>query len=42
MREAKIASLRAEADELTAIFTTGRRSAMRPQTSNIKNQPSKE
>jgi four helix bundle protein len=29
-----------EADELTAIFTSGRRSACRPQPSTIKSQPS--
>lgn len=40
MTESKIASLRNEADELTAIFTAGRRSAVRPQTSKIKPQPS--
>jgi four helix bundle protein len=40
MTEAKIASLRAEADESTAIFTSGRRSARRPQPSKIKPQPS--
>src|SRR3954447_5504530 len=34
----KVASLVEEADELTAIFTCGRRSACRPQTSKIKNQ----
>ena len=34
----KIASLLAEADELTAIFTSGRRSASRPQPSNLKPQ----
>lgn len=34
----KIAALVEEADELTAIFTSGRRSACRPQTSKIKNQ----
>jgi four helix bundle protein len=36
----KIASLLAEADELTAIFTSGRRSASRPQPSNFKPQTS--
>jgi hypothetical protein len=36
----KIASLLAEADELTAIFTSGRRSASGPQTSNLKHQTS--
>jgi len=36
----RIGSLLAEADELTAIFTSGRRSATRPQPSKIKNQPS--
>ena len=36
--EKKIASLLAEADELTAIFTSGRRSALRPQPSNLKPQ----
>jgi four helix bundle protein len=34
----KITSLLAEADELTAIFTSGRRSASRPQPSNLKPQ----
>ena len=34
----KIASLLAEADELTAIFTSSRRSASRPQPSNLKPQ----
>src|SRR5580765_1251112 len=38
--EKKIGSLLAEADELTAIFTAGRRSASRPQTSTIKPQTS--
>jgi four helix bundle protein len=38
--EKKIASLVSEADELTAIFTSGRRSASRPQPSTIKNQTS--
>jgi len=36
----KIASLISEADELTAIFTSGRRSASRPQPSKIKPQTS--
>jgi four helix bundle protein len=36
----RIASLLAEADELTAIFTSSRRSASRPQPSNIKPQKS--
>ena len=36
--EKRIASLISEADELTAIFTSGRRSACRPQTSNLKPQ----
>jgi four helix bundle protein len=36
--EKKIALLAAEADELTAIFTSGRRSALRSQTSNLKPQ----
>jgi four helix bundle protein len=36
----KIASLLEEADELTAIFTSGRRSASRPQPSNLKHQTS--
>jgi four helix bundle protein len=36
----RIASLVSEADEITAIFTSGRRSASRPQTSTIKPQPS--
>jgi four helix bundle protein len=34
----RIASLICEADELTAIFTAGRRSSSRNQTSNIKHQ----
>jgi four helix bundle protein len=34
----RIASLVSEADELTAIFTSGRRSASRPQPSKIKTQ----
>jgi four helix bundle protein len=34
----KIISLLREADELTAIFTSGRRSASRPQPSKIKRQ----
>src|SRR5438874_10413719 len=38
--EKRIASLISEADELTAIFTSGRRSASRPQTSTIKLQKS--
>jgi four helix bundle protein len=38
--EKKIASLLAEADEITAIFTSGRRSASRPQPSTIKPQTS--
>jgi four helix bundle protein len=38
--EKKIASLVTEADELTAIFTSGRRSASRPQPSNLKHQTS--
>jgi four helix bundle protein len=37
IKENKIAALLEEADELT-IFTSGRRSACRPQTSKIKNQ----
>jgi four helix bundle protein len=41
MSEAKIASLRNEADELTAIFTSGRRSATLPQKSKIKPQTSR-
>jgi four helix bundle protein len=40
MPEKKIGSLLAEADELTAIFTSGRRSALRPQASNFKPQRS--
>jgi four helix bundle protein len=36
----KVASLLIEADELTAIFTSGRRSAARPQPSKIKPQTS--
>lgn len=38
--EKGIASLLAEADELTAIFTVGRRTSSRNQTSNIKPQTS--
>jgi four helix bundle protein len=38
MAEKNVGSLLAEADELTAIFTAGRRSASRPQTSTIKPQ----
>jgi len=38
--ERRIASLVSEADELTAIFTSGRRSASRPQPSKIKPQTS--
>jgi four helix bundle protein len=40
MAEKNVGSLLAEADELTAIFTAGRRSASRPQTSAIKPQRS--
>jgi four helix bundle protein len=40
MAEKNVGSLLAEADELTAIFTAGRRSASRPQTSTIKPQRS--
>jgi four helix bundle protein len=36
----RIAPLVSEADELTAIFTSGRRSASRPQPSNFKHQTS--
>jgi hypothetical protein len=36
--EKKIASLVTESDELTAIFTSGRRSASRSQPSNFKHQ----
>src|SRR6266436_5342705 len=36
----RLASLMSEADELTAIFTSGRRSASRHQPSTIKNQRS--
>jgi four helix bundle protein len=36
--EKRISSLLTEADELTAIFTAGRRSSCRNQTSNIKLQ----
>jgi four helix bundle protein len=36
----RLASLISEADELTAIFTSGRRSASRHQPSTIKNQRS--
>jgi four helix bundle protein len=38
--EKRIASLISEADELTAIFTSGRRSASRPQPSKINPQKS--
>jgi four helix bundle protein len=38
--EKKIASLISEADKLTAIFTSGRRSASRPQPSKINPQKS--
>jgi four helix bundle protein len=38
--EKRIASLVSEADELTAIFTSGRRSASRPQPSKIDPQKS--
>jgi four helix bundle protein len=38
--EKRIASLVSEPDELTAIFTSGRRSASRPQPSKIKPQTS--
>ena len=38
--EKRIASLLSEADELTAIFTSGRRSASRPQPSKINPQKS--
>jgi len=38
--EKRIASLLAEADELTAIFTVGRRTSSRNQTSNVKRQRS--
>jgi four helix bundle protein len=38
--EKRIASLVSEADELTAFFTSGRRSASRPQPSKIKPQTS--
>ena len=38
--EKRIASLVSEADEHTAIFTSGRRSASRPQPSKIKPQTS--
>jgi four helix bundle protein len=40
MAEKNVGSLLAEADELTAIFTAGRRSASRPQPSTIKPQRS--
>jgi len=36
----KLASLISEADELTAIFTAGRRTSSKNQTSNIKHQTS--
>jgi hypothetical protein len=36
----KVISLLKEADELTAIFTSARRSASQPQTSNLKHQKS--
>ena len=38
LAEKKVSSLWAEADELTAIFTSGRRSASGPQPSKIKPQ----
>jgi four helix bundle protein len=38
LSEAKITDLLREADELTAIFTAGRRTSSRNQTSNIKPQ----
>src|SRR6266540_4429223 len=38
--EKKLASLVSEADELTAIFTAGRRTSSKPQTSKIKPQTS--
>jgi four helix bundle protein len=38
IKQNKIAALVEEADELTAIFTSGRRSACRPQTSKIINR----
>jgi len=38
--EKRIARLVSEADELTAIFTSGRRSASQPQPSKIKPQTS--
>lgn len=38
--EKRIASLVSEGDELTAIFTSGRRSASRPQLSRVKPQTS--
>jgi four helix bundle protein len=41
MPRKKVASLLAEADEFTAIFTSGRRSATQPQPSKIKPQTSK-
>ena len=41
MSEKKVFSLVAEADELTAIFTSGRRTASRNQPSKIKPQTSK-
>jgi four helix bundle protein len=37
----KVTSLLTEADELTAIFTAGRRSSIRTQPSNLKHQTSK-
>ena len=36
--DSRLADLLHEADELTAIFTAGRRTSSRPQTSNIKPQ----
>ncbi len=38
--EKKLASLVSEADELTAIFTAGRRTSSKNQTSNLKHQTS--
>ncbi len=40
LSEAKLSDLLREANELTAIFTTGRRTSSRTETSNIKPQTS--
>jgi len=40
LSETELSELLKEANELTAIFTAGRRSSSRPQTSNLKTQTS--